>query len=177
MNLATAQAISAEVIEQLKPFCTFISVAGSTRRKCEEIGDIEIVLLRRGKDLIQFAEIVNSWKKVKGDVYGRYTQRYYTYKGYDYILDIFMPTPEDHIRQFVIRTGSDNYSHHTIATAWVKKGYRGTKDGLRLANECSVKNKIYQCNVPNPTLPPEFQTEQEFFDWLGVPFVEPEKRI
>lgn len=177
MNLITAQAISTEVIEQLKPFCNFIEVAGSTRRKCEDIGDIEIVLLRRGKDLIQFAELVNSWPKIKGEVHGRYTQRYYRYKNYDYVLDIFLPTETDYIRQYVIRTGSDNFSHNTIATAWVKHGWRGTKDGLRKENECSVKGKVYECKLKNPTLPPIWDTEESFFKWLNIPFVEPEKRI
>ena len=177
MKLSLAQEIALEVIEQLKPFCTWIEVAGSTRRKCKEVNDIEIVLVRRGRDLIKFKIVIDSWKHIRGDATGRMCARYYTKGGVDYQIDIFMPMENDLMRQYAIRTGSSDYSARVIASAWVRQGWRGTKDGLRRLSESIQKGETYICNVENPTLPPVWKSEKEFFDFLNVKYVEPENRI
>lgn len=188
MNLILAQKISTEIIEKLAPYCLpgKCLVAGSTRRKCSEVNDIEIVLLRNPKYVADFKHLVDSWKYIKGESIGRMAQRYYkaSFDEYDRKIDIFMPQPNDFWRQFAIRTGSMNFSHNIIANAWTKLGWVGTESGLRRESECKWMytdirrtKKKWKCVVKSPTLPPAWESEEEFFHWLGIPYVEPEKRI
>ena len=184
-----------EIAEKYKgllvPWCepNYCEVAGSVRRQRPECGDVEIVCVPKTVHLIPFAETVRQWWKVKGEPTGRYTKRR-LYEGID--LDLFITNKKDFARQLVVRTGSANYSAKVIAMAWVKKGWRGTEDGLRLEKECvpikakgalitkayGGKEKIIKwiCNVPRPQLPPEWNSEREFFDWLGVRYVPPWER-
>lgn len=91
-------------------------------------------------------------------------------------IDFFMPQPHDYYRQLAIRTGPADYSHRVIANAWAKAGWCGTPDGLRLRSECKKKLSGWVCDTTNPTLPPAWQSEQEFFEWLGLEWVHPTKR-
>ena len=79
---AEAQAIAQEVVEQLRPHCERIVVAGSIRRKKSEVGDIEIVAIPKPYSSGLFenglAKVVNQWKKIKGEMEFRkikYTQK------------------------------------------------------------------------------------------------------
>ena len=176
MKLKVAQKLAEKIVAELGPYCERIEVAGLVRRKDPEPGDLEIVCLRRGRDLINFVGLVNSWKKSKGEPTGRYTQRYVPLGGMEYVVDIFIPQRHDYIRQFVIRTGSAEFVKNKIASKWVANGWRGTEDGLRLDLECVSQNGTWKCIADEPTLPPVWQTEEEFFQWLGIPYVLPENR-
>src|SRR3989344_1789872 len=81
---AEAYAIATAIVEQLRPHCIRIEIAGSLRRKKSEVKDIDIVAIPKpyypgglfGGDGI--AGVVNQWKKVKGNmVYDKtkHTQR------------------------------------------------------------------------------------------------------
>jgi DNA polymerase/3'-5' exonuclease PolX len=175
MILSQAVKVAEKYRNLLSPWCEpgMCLVAGSVRREKPEVGDIELVCIPKTVHLIPFVTTVNQWYGKRGRATGRYTQRG-LYEGID--LDLFMPQKSDFIRQFVIRTGSADYSAKVIASAWVRKGWRGTEDGLRLEKECNQRGKKWICTVSRPQLPPEWQIEQEFFDWLGVKFIEPKKR-
>lgn len=45
MNLTTALHIATKIVEELRPLCERIEIAGSIRRRCPEIGDIDLVIL------------------------------------------------------------------------------------------------------------------------------------
>jgi DNA polymerase/3'-5' exonuclease PolX len=173
MNLPQAVEVAVKYRNLLSPWCERIEIAGSIRRRKPEVKDIEIVCVPKSVHLIPFVTTVKQWYKIKGEPTGRYTQRG-LYESIN--LDLFMPQKKDFIRQFAIRTGPAEYSAKVIAVAWVKGGWRGTEDGLRLQKECVLKGKKWICTAARPTLPPEWITEQEFFDWLGVKFIQPEKR-
>jgi DNA polymerase/3'-5' exonuclease PolX len=111
---------------------------------------------------------------IKGNAEGRYMQMFI--KG-GAVLDLFMPQKEDYYRQLAIRTGSAQYSAFVIAQGWKRKGWCGTHDGLRLQSECiQTKSNNWVCEKKEPTIPPVWQSEQEFFHWLGVEYVHPSKR-
>jgi DNA polymerase/3'-5' exonuclease PolX len=182
--------------------CSKINIAGSVRRRVPEPGDIEICCiplqtLREDKDLFgevihtkriihpEFDRIVKSWGKVvKGDSGGRYMQieieRTCGRMDELIIVDLFMPQPNDYYRQYAIRTGSAEYAKRHIADQWVKKGWRGTVDGLRRQSECYTLDQkkwfIQKQYSANPSLPPVWEDEAAFFRWLGVQYMHPQYR-
>lgn len=195
MQYPDAVRIAEDIRQQLEAHCEVgrCFIAGSIRRKKADIGDIEIVCQPKKeqvKDLfgnaiavssiLSFKKTLNEFGKwIKGTTDGRMMQIELPYDGL--MLDLFMPQPKDFFRQFAIRTGSREYSQHIIATGWKKLGWVGTHDGLRLQEQCvetfvNDKSK-WKCPVSNPTLPPEWKDEREFFEWLRVPYLVPEKRF
>jgi DNA polymerase/3'-5' exonuclease PolX len=186
MNLATAQPIAASLLNRLSPHCQRIDIAGSVRRLKPEVKDIELLaqpLQVEQKDL--FGTVIDSkptprykeavlqlGKVLKGAPGGRYMQIRLD-EGIN--LDLFMPQPHDYYRQLAIRTGGTNYSVQ-IATAWAAKGWCGTPGGLRLRRQCIKTDSGWQCTTRNPVLPPAWQSEAEFFQWLGMEWLEPKER-
>lgn len=192
MQLQEARNIAVNQCYILQPYCDKINIAGSVRRQKQEVKDIEIICIPKTyeeKDL--FGEVsdvrrseefkittMQMGKVLKGKPSGRYMQIELK-EGVN--LDLFIPQPHDYYRQYAIRTGSSQYSSLIIATAWKKLGWCGTEDGLRKISECEEmklpdnKSK-WICKVDNPTLPPVWSSEEEFFYWLQVPFLNPIKR-
>lgn len=135
MKLKRAKEIAFEVLEILKPHCERIEIAGSIRREVPEPNDIEIVAIPKPYDVGLFesgiATVVKKWKKVKGELPCKYTQRILP-EGIK--LDLFFATPDNWGLIFAIRTGSADFSHKVLASRWVKLGYKSlngmlTKDG------------------------------------------------
>jgi DNA polymerase/3'-5' exonuclease PolX len=187
MNLSQAQKIADNVLSLLSPHVDRISIAGSIRRKKPEVKDIEIVCepktLEIGDSLFdekkkvvpiqEFVDTIRQWEKILGEPFGRYTKRKLP-EGI--MLDIFIPDPPDYYRQLAIRTGSRDFSELVLARAWRKLGWCGSDKGLRKTSDCSKSGKLWVCTNPNAELPPIWNSEQEFFQWLNVPYVEPELR-
>jgi DNA polymerase/3'-5' exonuclease PolX len=98
---------------------------------------------------------------------------------YSINLDMFMPRPDDFYRQLAIRTGSADYSFRYIASYWKKRGWVGINGELFLIKECfqvSEKEWVLKKEITNPTKPPVWKSEEEFFRWLGVQYLPPEQR-
>jgi len=73
MELNLAFKIANKCLQILKPYCERIEIAGSIRREQPFPNDIELVYILKGKELFNFVEAVDQWKKVKGEPSG--TQR------------------------------------------------------------------------------------------------------
>lgn len=195
MLLPRATAIANRIAEMLTPHCEVLHIAGSVRRQKPEVKDIEVVCIPKkeqadlfGTEMVTipaFSQAIDAMAQsiVKGNVNGRMMQ--VALRGKDTInpvmLDLFMPQPADFYRQLAIRTGSSLYSNLVIATAWKAKGWCGTPDGLRRREECDEKEgkegkSTFTCIAPTPTLPPVWASEREFFDWLGINWVQPHLR-
>lgn len=195
MKLLEAEIIAENIRQRLMPYCEHerCFIAGSVRRKKTEVKDIEIVCQPKItvlKDMFDWdeGEIIdmNFTKTVeqlgiikRGNTEGRMMQIELPYNGL--MLDLFMPEAHDFFRQFVIRTGSADFSWKIIAAAWRRKGWCGTPDGLRRENECVEKKtpegkSTWACSITNPTLPPEWKSELDFFEWLNLTFIKPENR-
>lgn len=184
--------------KKLEPFCKVIHIAGSIAREKPEVKDIELCCLPRtiriddlfGDKLQEqrvapFIETIRSFGKIlKGDIAtGQYVQILLPEK---INMDIFMPIESDFYRQYAIRIGSLRFSHEVLATAWVKKGWVGTENGLRLSKECYSKvvgkngqgkdKLLWVCTKQNPTLPPAWENEWAFFNWLGLQWIPESKR-
>ncbi len=160
---AEAYKIATEILEELRPYCTRIEIAGSIRRKKPEVKDIEIVAIPKpynsGPLESGLAKVVNRWEKVKGTMqYGKvkYTQRILP-SGIK--LDLFFAEEGNWGSIFAIRTGSADYSHYVLANGWVKKGFKSVGGYL-------MKNGVKH----------EVREEKDLFQIIGVPYIEPEQR-
>ena len=159
MILEKALPIAERTMADLAPHCDRIAIAGSIRRKKAVVGDIELVAIPKPFEIGLFengiAAIVNRWKKVKGELPCKYTQRILP-EGIK--LDLFFATPDNWGYIYAMRTGSRNFSG-ALAQRWKSLGYKG-KDGM-----LHYKNKP----IPVPT-------EADLFKRLNMAFVEPENR-
>ena len=155
LSLTQAQKIAYDVINLLSPYAQKISIAGSIRRKCELIRDLEIVLIPDTNKLYELQNVVIRWYKVKGG--GKY-QQYKLPSGVT--LDLFYATPENWGLQLAIRTGSAKFSHQVLACGWVKKGYH-SKNGI-----------LYDKNGK----PTYIREEKDLFDLLELPYIDPINR-
>jgi DNA polymerase/3'-5' exonuclease PolX len=189
MNLKNAQIIARKYIDILTPVSLHCNIAGSVRRLKPDVKDIEIVctplLIESGdlfnsflvpdKKIYKFAKTFGNVKK--GQEGGRYMQ---IELPEGIMLDLFIPQFTDYWRQFAIRTGSADYSSKVIAKSWVRNGWVGTSEGLRLRIECidsgTNGSHLWSCVASHPTLPPVWQSEKEFFEWLGIKWLEPQYR-
>jgi DNA polymerase/3'-5' exonuclease PolX len=195
MNLLQASEIAQGIVSKLSPFCEKINIAGSIRRKKPDVRDIEIVCLPKtqivnSSDLfgtalqnsqidVDFILNVGMLGKIeKGSASGRYCK---ITLPHEIALDLFIPDAPDYYRQFAIRTGSADYSFKVIARGWRKIGWVGSDLGLRLEKDC-VETKTpdgkskWTCVRDKNNRPPIWQSEQEFFEWIKVPFISPELR-
>ena len=171
--LAEAQKISHGFMVTVIPFCkyrevngrnvVYCHVAGSVRRKKAFVKDIEIVLVRDTAYLKEFKEAIDKLQKVKGSPLGKYTQRIFR----DVKLDVFMCNDDNFGNIFAMRTGSVDFSKY-LALRWVSLGYK-SKNGY-LYNYDIKKRRTYGQKY-------KFYTEKSFFDFLGLNYIEPEKRI
>ncbi len=159
-----AKSIADKVVALLEPHCHRIAIAGSIRREKAECRDIEIVCIPKrfkvgnGEVPIQeFVDLVRSWEKVKGEPFGKYTQRILP-EGIK--LDLFMANELNWGLQFAIRTGSADYSFKVLATGWARKGYT-SKEGMLYKADGSVTH---------------IREEKELFDLLGLDYIHPKFR-
>jgi DNA polymerase/3'-5' exonuclease PolX len=195
MRLNQAKDLAIHNGNKLLPFCTQLNIAGSIRRQKPEVKDIEIICLPRYIDGYQeslfgdviaekiisknFIEVVKTIGKViKGKPDGRYMQIELPQR---INLDLFMPDPVDYFRQYAIRTGSADYAARTIAAAWKRKGWCGSDKGLRLQADCIEHKQTdgkskWECINTEAQAPPIWQSEQEFFEWLSIPYIMPKLR-
>lgn len=173
MELKQAQKLAQELIEIIKPFADIALVAGSVRREKAMPKDIEIVAQVQAANRTRLGiALLNAGVKFEAI---RSTSRYVKASYKSEKVDLFLPTATDFWRQFAIRTGDADYSAG-IAARWVKLGWVGTEDGLRLRSECEKKGQTWTCKTTLPTMPPIWENEKAFFDWLGLPFIEPKYR-
>lgn len=166
MDYRSAKRIADSVIEQLKPYCKRIAIAGSVRRQRPEVKDIEICLIPENKHLITLAKIVNRWHKIKGDMTMKYTQRRLP-EGIK--LDIFVANPDNWGIIFAIRTGSAYYSKMILARGWSKMNYK-SKDGVLYP---LIMDSQGDLDFDNPVY---IREERDLFNFLGIDWVDPTRR-
>jgi DNA polymerase/3'-5' exonuclease PolX len=167
-ELSQARVIARTIREELEPFCDRIEIAGSIRRRCPHVGDIEIVAIPKrvtidllGEESVPhpaFCDLVYRWPAVKGRPDGRYTQRVLP-EGIN--LDLFMATPDNWGLILAIRTGSAAYSHQVLARGWVRSGY--TSVGGMLVRDYG-----------SPPVP--VREEEDLFRLIGLDWSEPWQR-
>jgi DNA polymerase/3'-5' exonuclease PolX len=196
MHYSEARKIAVDLCYQLQPFCDRLHIAGSIRRKKPQVKDIEIVAQPKRVEVGQvglFGEnghtvshltphfsplVLSLGEVVKGKPEGRYVQ---IKLPQGVMLDLFLPLPEDFYRQYAIRTGSADYAARKIAGGWKKKGWCGSDVGLRKMSDCletrtqNGKSK-WKCVNKSAEPPPAWESEEAFFEWIGVSWIMPSLR-
>ena len=198
IQLAKAEAIAVHVTDRLKNFCEVIIAAGSVRREQKEVKDIDLVLVPRyidqpivdlfGANEVtkvispNFIDALKAIGKIaKGKPDGRYLQLNLEPKYRGLKVELYMPDPVDFYRILTIRTGSQRYIFNTVGPAWKALGWCGTDHGLRRQKDCrlieSAGGKRWELVKHDGERPPAWESEQHFFDWLGIQFITPSKRF
>lgn len=192
LGLSTAKQIAVDICYKLQPFCEKINIAGSIRRFKSLPKDIEIICLAKTQDVndlfgvktgqiknASFIHIVSKFGEiVKGTPMGKMMQ---IKLPEGIMLDLFMPNSFDYYRQYAIRTGSSDYAFKVIANGWKKIGWCGSDKGLRKISDC-IETKAadgkskWKCVNANAELPPVWESEEEFFNWINVKMLPPKER-
>lgn len=173
--LHKAHSVANRFLKLIEPYVEKAEVAGSVRRKCKDVGDIEIVCTENpfnGLDNIfhdDYPGIVVNGPRLKRFKYPK-----------DKIqIELYVAQPYDYGRILAIRTGSSAFSHIKLAITWNRLGWCGTENGLRRKSECDKKGNRWVLKkefVGKETKPPIFDTEYDFFTFLGIPWIPPERR-
>lgn len=167
---AQVMTVAAALVDRLSPACIRIEIAGSLRRQCAEVGDIEIVAIPRlhvdmfgePTDRTHVDDLLATWPvelAKNGAKYKQFTLT--TNSGSEYQVDLFLqPDPATWGVNFMIRTGSGEFSKRMVTPKRLG-GYM--PDGFRV-QDARVWN--------GPTVLPTPE-ERDVFDLWGMAFVEP----
>lgn len=167
--------IANRFLQLIQPYVAKSQIAGSIRREVKEVGDIEIVCVENPLNALSNL----FYKGYPGLVIDGPRLKRFKYDKPAIQIELFITTEKDYGRILAIRTGSSAYSHLKLAVTWNRNGWAGTADGLRRKAECEKKGSVWKLkpeHLKNPTLPPPFPTEQDFFAFLGIPWVAPRDR-
>lgn len=159
MTHSTATAIAHDLITIIKPYCTRIEIAGSVRREKDICKDIEIVLIPESHNKL-FNKL--GMYLLKLDPHFTYIKNGNKYKQFRYqheVIDMFIAHPDNWGYLFAIRTGPADYSHNTLATGWVRAGYKG-ENGFLTKHGAIVPVK----------------EEIDLYNLIGIPYMEPKER-
>ncbi len=174
--LSTAKNVADRFLKYLEPYVSKSCIAGSVRRECEFVGDIECVVV--AKD--EFSMGVAFPEGFKGLVVNGSRLKRFKYPESGIQIELYIVVNEaDWGRILAVRTGSSFYSHTQLAMRWNRLSWAGTVDGLRKKTECIKKGNVWKIKPEYkncPTLPPPFNTEEDFFAFLSVPWVHPRER-
>lgn len=179
--LELARQTGCQIIEQFKPFCSKIILAGSIRRNKAQVGDIEVLLIPQ----IIFGDVGELFhqnhnlfeeefqrRMTAGDFYLRIKKdgtvsnglkvKLCQHKSSGIPVDFFITSPENWFSSLVCRTGSKE-SNEEVAKRAKRMGYRWKMSGTGFAHA-----------ETGETVPA--YSEADIFNFVGLPELPPEKR-
>lgn len=174
--LATAMKYANRFTTAIAPYVDKMEIAGSVRRQCAMVEDLEICCVDKPTGGLS---TLFSDGKFPGMVMNGERLKRFKYPKNQLQIELYITSPEDYGRILAIRTGSSAFSHHVLAMTWNRRGFCGTSEGLRKKKECNHKSKKW---VLKPEIrgkewkPPVFETEYDFFDFLGLKWTPPQYR-
>mgnify|MGYP001618258905 CR=1 FL=1 len=176
---AEVATVAVELIGKLTGTCERIEMAGSLRRLCPEVGDIELVAIPRigvlsterecdifGQETVNEIRGSLLWRQLglllPAGAYTKCGEKYRQFVYEDIQVDLFTSEIGNWGWSYLIRTGSAEYSHH-MAGALNKKGYTSQLGYIRKRSQ-SMGERI------------ETPEEEDVFRLAGVNYVDPVKR-
>lgn len=176
LNLHTAEHLAKTIVEVLAPLCTRIEIAGSIRRRCPWVNDIDLVLIPRDPTELR-ARVLRKASPIQDGPLNLLVRlangvQLDIFMAHDGRRDLISSTPSNFGSLLLCRTGSKEHN--------IKLATRALSLGL--------KWKIYEgifAPTPNrnPNLNPSSEeliasaTEHEIFTALQLDYIEPENRI
>lgn len=183
LPLVAARELAAELVQLLEPACERIAIAGSVRRGCADVGDIELVAIARRRatldlfggaagdginvldercdELLSAATFAHRLDRNGRRAYGERYKRL-SYRGV--AVDLFATQAATWGLILAIRTGPSAFSHRLVTPrrqgGLLPHQFR-VADGLRLIDGDEL--------VPTPT-------EEDVFRLVGLPWIRPEDR-
>ena len=175
IKLEKAMNVARRFLALIEPYTDKKEIAGSVRRQCREVGDIEIVCTER-----PFNSLDNIFHKgYPGMVVNGQRLKRFKYPKDKIQVELYIAQPHDYGRILAIRTGSSAFSHIKLAITWNRLGWCGTEHGLRRKSECDKKGSTWKVKPEfkgRETKPPVFDSEVAFFDFLQIPWIPPGER-
>lgn len=175
IKLEKAMNVARRFLALIEPHIEKGEIAGSVRRGCHEVGDIEIVVIESA-----FNSLDNLFHdKYPGMVVNGQRLKRFKYPKDKIQVELYIAQAHDYGRILAIRTGSSAFSHIKLAITWNRLGVVGTSEGLRKRKECDHKGKKWTLKPEirgREWKPPPFHTEYDFFNFLGIPWIPPNQR-
>lgn len=175
MSIEKATKIADRFLKLINPCCLKVSICGSIRRTCPIVHDIEFVAVPN--DEFCFGRLF--MEGYPGLVVNGTRLKRFKYPESGIQIELYLPQPHDYGRILAIRTGSSAYARLQLMTQANRLGWIGTHDGLRRKKECEKRGEVWKIlpeHKLNPMKPPEFPTEESFFEFLQIPWVIPKER-
>ena len=168
------QRIADGLIDRLSPACNRIEAAGSLRRHCAAVGDIELVAVPvlqldlfgqpTGRSMVD--DLLAEWPVQilkNGDRYKQFVLT--TSTGNDYQIDLFLqPDPATWGVNFLIRTGCAEFSKRMVAPT-------------RLGGLMPDRYHVRDARVWDGTAAIDTPEESDVFAAWGMEYIPPEKRV
>ena len=165
MQLAKASKIALQLVDQLGPYCDRIAVAGSIRRQKPEVKDIDIVAIPNEDRLMEGGffdqrSLVPTLADPSATAIGLNGPRIASFRYAGAPVDIYWATPETWATLLLIRTGSKEHNIRLCGLAR-RRGFHlhASGDGL-FRNGTRIA----------------WESEQDLFRALDIPYVAPERR-
>lgn len=168
--LSEALAVADSLVERLGEHCQRIEIAGSIRRRKQEIGDIELVVIPRFiPDMFGVPGPDHALDLVDWTRFGRLIKGGHKLKQIELLeglnLDLFIVTPPASWGLiFLLRTGPEEYSRNLVTKR---------NEGGLLPSNMEVKLGALWRNGKVLETP----EEGDVFREIGLPYVEPEERV
>lgn len=164
MNYDLARRYAEELVANLAGWCARIEIAGSIRRRRQDIGDIDLVLMPWDVETVKLCCRESCEVLADGNQNFRFVtpakvqvDLYFASPGE---ADLFGAQPSNWGSVLLCRTGSANHNIYIAQMAKTRGLKWNTSAGLLDQDGNLVAS----------------ETEESIFDALGLPFVPPEKR-
>lgn len=177
---AAALEVARELCTRLKPFCEKLIVAGSLRRRKQEVGDVEILYISRTEArpvdmftigtvnladeeierMLEDGMLTKRASKIGGTAWGEKNKLALHRSGMP--VDLFRTVPDAWFNYLVCRTGPAD-SNTRIATEAKRLGYRWNPYGAGFTH------------LTDGTVTP-MHSEAAVFEFVGLPHAEPWER-
>lgn len=164
MQYEKAVVIAEDIVEQLRPFCDRIAIAGSLRRKKSWVNDIDLVCIPGNQG--RFLSVLQQLGRIKmgGGKIIRVDMKYT--KGID--LDVYVATPDIWATLLLIRTGSAKHNIHLCK--------RAQSMGMKLHADGTGLFRIEAQGCEGVEVRIAGDTEESIFKELGLVYEAPDKR-
>lgn len=170
ITLESADALATKLVEQLKPYCkhrpdgtSFIEVAGSVRRRCKMVNDVDIVLIIEPSRAWDFYALLRQYQANTGTANKIMHFRFGIAE-----VDLYIANEETWATLLLIRTGSKENNIRLCKLA-LDKNMRLHADGSGL-----FKLEVQGCEGEEVRIAGD--TEESIYKALGEPYQEPEER-